>query len=169
MNMMSGRRGQDLVTLILAFCLFISPWVIGFVADATPSWNAWVAAIVLGAFAVMTLSAFAEWEEWVNMAIGLWLMFTRVTLGAAGDQANADHLIGALSLTVISLAAAEVARPLRYLLIPLGLALAGTSLAYAAGTAQLAAGLLCGLGLVLLSLRCGPIRGRYSNWQPIIR
>ena len=59
MNMMSGRRGQDLVTLILAFCLFISPWVIGFVADATPSWNAWVAAIVLGAFAVMTLSAFA--------------------------------------------------------------------------------------------------------------
>ncbi len=38
-------------------------------------------------------------------------------------MANSDHLIGSLVLTVISLAAAEVARPLRFLNILLGLAL----------------------------------------------
>lgn len=109
------------------------------------------------------------WNLAIAALIGLWLMFTRITLGASGDQADADHLIGALSLTVVSLAAAEVARPLRYLLVPLGLALAGTSLAYAGSGAQLVAGMLCALGLILLSFRRGAIRARYSNWQPIIR
>src|SRR3546814_2261286 len=57
-------------------------------------------------------------------------MFTRLTLGAEGDMADADHLIGALALTVISLAAAEVARALRFLLIPLGAALFVTPFVY---------------------------------------
>ena len=109
------------------------------------------------------------WNLALAAAIGLWLMFTRVTLGAAGDQADADHLIGALSLTVVSLAAAEVARPLRVLLIPLGLGLGATSLLHAESTAQLVAGLLCALALILLSLRRGPIRAHYSSWQPMIR
>src|SRR5690606_31278759 len=51
------------------------------------------------------------WNLAAAAAIGLWLMFTRLTLGAEGRMADADHLIGALALTVVSLAAAEVARP----------------------------------------------------------
>jgi nucleoside-diphosphate-sugar epimerase len=109
------------------------------------------------------------WNLALAAAIGLWLMFTRVTLGAAGDQANADHLVGALSLTVVSLAAAEVARPLRFLLVPLGLAVVATSLAFGQSNGQLFGGILCGLGLILLSWRRGPIRARYSSWQPMIR
>ena len=109
------------------------------------------------------------WNLAAAAAIGIWLMFTRLTLGAEGAQANTDHLIGALALTVVSLAAAEVARPLRFLLIPLGLALGVTSLAYASGTAQLVAGIMCGLGLILLSLRRGNIRARYGSWQEWIR
>ena len=109
------------------------------------------------------------WNLALAAAIGLWLMFTRVTLGAAGDQANADHLVGALSLTVVSLAAAEVARPLRFLLVPLGLAVVATSLAFGQSNGQLVGGILCGLGLILLSWRRGPIRARYSSWQPMIR
>lgn len=38
------------------------------------------------------------------------LLLTRLTLGAESNIANADHVIGALVLTVISVAAAEVAR-----------------------------------------------------------
>jgi nucleoside-diphosphate-sugar epimerase len=109
------------------------------------------------------------WNLAAAAAIGAWLMLTRLTLGAEGAQANADHLIGALALTVISLAAAEVARPLRLLLIPLGIALGATSLAYASGTAQLLAGIACGVGLILLSLRRGRIKANYGNWQEWIR
>jgi nucleoside-diphosphate-sugar epimerase len=50
------------------------------------------------------------WNLAAAAVIGLWLMFTRPILGAEGSMANADHLIGALALTVVSLAAAESAR-----------------------------------------------------------
>src|SRR3546814_7799774 len=42
------------------------------------------------------------WNLAAATALGLWLMFTRLTLGAEGDMADAAHLIGALALTVIS-------------------------------------------------------------------
>ena len=109
------------------------------------------------------------WNLALAAAIGLWLMFTRVSFGAVGSMANADHLIGALALTVTSLAAAEVARPLRFLLVPLGLALLVTPFVCAADTVQMIAGIACGLGLVALSIRRGPVRSRYGAWQPLIR
>ena len=109
------------------------------------------------------------WNLALATVIGLWLMFTRLTLGADGGMANADHLIGALSLTVISLAAAEVARPLRYLLVPLGAALFVTPFLYEASTVQLAASFAAGAALIALSIRRGPIRCRYGSWQRWIR
>ncbi|MBD9373112.1 SPW repeat protein [Rhizobium sp. ARZ01] len=103
MNLMSGRRSQDLVTLLLAVCLFLSPWVIGYVADATPSWNAWIAGIVLGGFAIMTLSAFAEWEEWVNMVVGLWLIVSPWLLGfMANTSAMWTHVILGICTAALS-------------------------------------------------------------------
>src|SRR3546814_15974970 len=68
-------------------------------------------------------------------------------------MADADHLIGALALTVISLAAAEVARALRFLLIPLGAALLVTPFIYDADSVATSASIACGLGLILLSIR----------------
>lgn len=105
------------------------------------------------------------WNLGIAALAGLWLMFTRLTLGADGGMADADHLIGALSLTVISLAAAEVARPLRFLLIPLGAALFVTPFVYGEGTAQIVASFISGAVLVAMSVRRGPIRGRYASWQ----
>ena len=96
-------------------------------------------------------------------------MFTRLSLGAEGSMADADHLVGALALTVISLAAAEVARPLRFLLVPLGLALLTTPFAYGVDTTQTIASIACGLGLIVLSIRRGPVRSRYGSWQAMIR
>lgn len=108
------------------------------------------------------------WNLAAAALVGLWLMLTRLTLGAEGDMANADHVIGALALTVISLAAAEMARPLRFLLIPLGAALLITPFVYDANTAQTIAGIASGLALIALSLRRGVIRERYGEWQKMI-
>ncbi|WP_207796586.1 NAD-dependent epimerase/dehydratase family protein [Sphingomonas oleivorans] len=108
------------------------------------------------------------WNLAAAAAIGLWLMFTRLTLGAVGGMADADHLIGALALTIISLAAAEVARPLRFLLIPLGAALLVTPFVYEASGAAIAASIACGIGLIALSLRRGTITQRYAGWQKMI-
>ncbi|MCA1661380.1 MAG: vitamin K epoxide reductase family protein, partial [Novosphingobium sp.] len=108
------------------------------------------------------------WNLAAAAAVGLWLVFTRLTLGAQGGMADADHLVGALALTVISLAAAEVARPLRFLLVPLGAALFVTPFVYDAATGQIVASLVSGAALIALSFRRGPIRERYGEWQKVI-
>jgi nucleoside-diphosphate-sugar epimerase len=109
------------------------------------------------------------WNLALAAILGLWLLFTRVTLGTEGAMADTDHLIGALSLTVISLAAAEVARPLRFLLIPLGASLLVTPFLFAADPQQMVASFICGGGMIALSFRRGPVFGRYGSWQQYIR
>jgi uncharacterized membrane protein len=102
------------------------------------------------------------WNLAASMLIGAWLMFTRLALGASGAMANADHLIGALVITVSAIACAEVARSLRFLNILLGGALLVTPFAFGGA---LVPSLLCGLALILLSLRRGRIEGRYGSWN----
>jgi hypothetical protein len=108
------------------------------------------------------------WNLALCLLIGVWLMCTRITLGSDGGMANADHLIGALVLTVTVSALAEVARPLRFLNMALGAALLITPFAYGAGWPATAASLVCGLGLIALSVRRGPIRHRYGSWSNVI-
>jgi nucleoside-diphosphate-sugar epimerase len=108
------------------------------------------------------------WNLAACAVIGLWLMFTRVTLGAEGGMANADHLIGALALTVVSISAAEVTRAARYLLALLGGALLVTPFVYDANLIPTIAGMVCGLGLILLCARRGGIKHRYAGWQKLV-
>ncbi|TPI43678.1 hypothetical protein FJ414_02335 [Mesorhizobium sp. B3-1-6] len=93
-KLMEARKSQDWITLVLAICLFISPWVIGFTAAMVPAWNAWIVGVLLGALALATLSVFAEWEEWVNVVLGLWLIVSPWLLGFAADtHIMATHVV----------------------------------------------------------------------------
>ena len=84
-------------------------------------------------------------------------------------MAKWDHLIGSLALTTISLAAAEVARAVRFFLIPLGVALCVTPFLGDASRMHLIANILCGGDLILLSIRRGRVKCRYGNWSRFIR
>jgi hypothetical protein len=97
------------------------------------------------------------------------LLFTRLTLGVDGNLANAHHVIGSLVLTVVSVAAAEVARPARWLNALLGAALIATPLVWEASTLTLAVSVALGLALIVLSIRRGKIRERYGNWSRLIK
>lgn len=108
------------------------------------------------------------WNLAVAGLVGLWLMFTRLTLGAQGTMADVDHLMGSLVLTVVSIAAAEVARPVRFLLVPLGVAVAASPFMLDGTAAQHWAGVAAGLGLALLALRRGVIRSRYGEWSRLL-
>jgi hypothetical protein len=93
-GLMEGKKAQDWINLVFAICLFISPWVVGFAFEATPAWNAWIVGIVLGALTVATLSAFAEWEEWANLVLGLWLIVSPWLLQfAANVSAMWTHVV----------------------------------------------------------------------------
>jgi hypothetical protein len=108
------------------------------------------------------------WNLGVCIAIGVWLMFTRLTLGTEGGMANADHLIGSLVITVTVMTLAEVARPVRFLNIVFGLALLITPFAYGVGWPATISSLVCGVGLIALSLRRGSVSYRYGSWNKFI-
>ena len=108
------------------------------------------------------------WNLGLAVLIGLSLLFTRVTLGAEGSMADAHHVIGALVLTVISVASAEVARPVRYLIIPLGAAVFVAPFVFDASALVTFVSTASGVALIALSFRRGPIRERYGNWSRVI-
>jgi hypothetical protein len=109
------------------------------------------------------------WNLALCLPIGIALMCTRLLFGADGWMAHSDHLIGALVLTTVSVAAAEVARPVRFLLIPLGLALFVTPFVFDAEMPATIFSLASGAALIGLSLRRGPIRQRYGDWNRLLR
>ncbi|HEY7772519.1 MAG TPA: vitamin K epoxide reductase family protein [Marinagarivorans sp.] len=95
---------------------------------------------------------------------GIWLMCTRLTLGSEGNMANADHLIGALVLTLTITASAEVMRPIRFLNIFLGMALLITPFIFPASIVAIAASLVCGALLIGCSIPRGHIKNTYGLW-----
>lgn len=108
------------------------------------------------------------WNLALCIPIGIWLMFTRLTLDAGTNMANADHLIGSLVLTVAITALAESARASRFFIIPLGTALLVTPFFYDTSIASLISSILCGLLLIVFSLPRGAIRNRYGTWDRFI-
>lgn len=109
------------------------------------------------------------WTLALAAIIGIWLMFTRLTLGAAGTQADLDHVIGSLAITVAVSATAEVARAFRFLLVPLGAVLLIGGFFTGAGTGPLVSSVVCGLALIGLSLPRGRIHQSYGSWDRFIR
>lgn len=95
----------DVANLILGAILFFSPWMFGFEAGKVSD-NAYIAGIIIAVLAIAALSAFAVWEEWLNLIVGLWTLVSPWVLGFQGTTAMRVHIvIGAL---VAILAAIEL-------------------------------------------------------------
>ena len=62
------------VTLALSGLLFVSPWLLDYSGLAVAAWTAWISAIVIAIFSLAATIHFAEWEEWVALVGGVWLL-----------------------------------------------------------------------------------------------
>jgi hypothetical protein len=96
-------------------------------------------------------------------------MFTRVTFGSEGAMANADHVIGALAVTFSVIALAELGRAVRFLNVPLGVALLVTPFVFGASMPATLGSVACGIALVVLAFPRGAVRHRWGESQWIIR
>ena len=106
----------------------------------------------------------------LSIAIGIWLMFTRMTFGNSGAMANSDHLVGALVVTFAIIAWAEVARPVRFLNAVFGawLIAAPWLLDGVGSTLAIWNGVVSGAALIALSIPRGPVRDFYAGWDRYI-
>jgi len=110
------------------------------------------------------------WTLAASIAIGAFLMLTRLTLGTEGQMANSDHLVGALTITVAVIATAEVARLLRFVNAAFGAWLVAAPFLLEGGstTASLF-GVALGLALIALSLpRGNRSKEHYAGWDRFV-
>jgi hypothetical protein len=106
------------------------------------------------------------WTLALSAILGIGLMCTRLIFGTEGAQADSDHLLGALVVTVSITAMAEAARPARFINILLAVALLFAPFMFDGGSlvADLA-GVAAGLLLVALSIPRGRIDNPYGGWS----
>ena len=108
------------------------------------------------------------WNLALAALIGLSLLFMRTTLGADSDLANGCHVIGSFALAVVSIAAGEVARPVRYLNIALGAILMTIPFVFTASIVATVVIVALGSALIVVSIPRGRIRKSYGNWNRLI-
>jgi hypothetical protein len=113
----------------------------------------------------------STWSLWLATGIGVWLMFAPAAFGISIDQpaADSDHLVGALIIVVSIIALAEVARPARFLNIPLGLWLivAPWMLPGATAASQWNSALM-GAAVIAASVPLGRLRDHYGSYDPVV-
>ena len=97
----------DVINLMLAVWLFLSPWIAGFADKVVAASTAWLTAIVIAVVAIAALARLAEWEEWINLALGIWLLVSPWVIGVASIQGAMMSLL-LTGIAVAALAALEI-------------------------------------------------------------
>jgi hypothetical protein len=101
----TNEKYCDVANLILGAVLFLSPWIFG--SDTTiASQNAFISGLAIAVLAIAALTAFAVWEEWLNLIVGLWVLVSPWVLGFQGTRAMTVHVI--IGAAVAILAAIEL-------------------------------------------------------------
>lgn len=97
-----SERVCDVLNLILGAILVLSPWIFGF-ASGAQSQNAVISGIVIVILSIAALAAFMEWEEWINLLAGIWVLVSPWVLGFANAAtAMWTHVIIGLLVAVIA-------------------------------------------------------------------
>jgi hypothetical protein len=95
----------DVYNLLLAAFLLISPWLFAR-ANETAAWDLRASGAAIAILSLAAMVAFAYWEEWVNLLLGLWLIVSPWLLGFAHTRAM--HFSIAVGAAVTFLAALEM-------------------------------------------------------------
>jgi hypothetical protein len=144
-------------------------WLGANLPDETPAWEparepSWRPRGMLWGFT-------SSWSLWLTVLAGVWLMFAPAAFGIGIEQkaADSDHLVGAILIVVAIISLAEVARPARFLNVPLGLWLMIAPWFLTGATfASQCSSALSGLAVVLLSLPLGKLRDHYGRFDAIV-
>lgn len=120
--------------------------------------------------AAMAWGVTLPWNLLVSVAVGLWLMFAPAALGSTGTAAHSDHLVGALIVTVVMIALADVGRAARFVNVLFGIwVIASPWLLGGATTGSKWNAVIVGAFVILLSFPRGKIGQRYGSYERFIR
>ena len=104
---MKWRRESvlDLYNLVFGLVLLFSPWLFAY-ASKDARVDLWTSGAVIAATSIIAVVAFANWEEWLNLLLGVWLMVSPWALGFAHTRAM--HISIGLGAMVAFIAALDL-------------------------------------------------------------
>jgi hypothetical protein len=100
------KQWEDWASWAFGIWLCISPWALQFDLESVPTRNAVIVGFLIVLAEVVTLSIFRPWEEWINVALGAWLVISPWVLGIASTAATVNFVI--VGVLVIALALYEM-------------------------------------------------------------
>jgi hypothetical protein len=100
------KQWEDWASWAFGIWLCISPWALEFDLDGVPTRNAVIVGFLIILVEVVTLSVFRPWEEWVNVALGAWLVISPWVLGILSRAATTNFVV--IGVLVIALAIYEM-------------------------------------------------------------
>lgn len=103
------KQWTDWTTWLLGIWLLLSPVVLVFDFETPAMRNAVVVGVLIIVTEVVELTIFRGWEEWINVALGAWLVASAWLLSIATPLARANFVV--VGLLVIVLALYELWRP----------------------------------------------------------
>jgi hypothetical protein len=95
----------DVYTLALGVFLFVAPWLFSYAYESART-DDWVSSAIVVAISLAALVAFREWEEWVGIIVGLWVLASPWLLGF--QHAKAMPVNVAVGLLIAYLSALEL-------------------------------------------------------------
>jgi heme/copper-type cytochrome/quinol oxidase subunit 3 len=97
------KHWQDPINIVIGIWLIASPWVIGYADYTAAMANSVAVGALLAAAALGAIFLPRAWEEWTEVALGLWMILSPWLLGfAAAGAATANAVV--CGLVVIALA-----------------------------------------------------------------
>ena len=72
----------DIYNLVAAAVLFLAPWLFS-LTNGAARLDFWLGALAIVTLSTAAMFAYANWEEWANVLVGLWLIASPWLLGFA--------------------------------------------------------------------------------------
>jgi len=100
-----SESALDLYNVVLAAVLFAAPWLFR-LTNGTARVDFWLCSAAVVALSLAAIFAYANWEEWVNLLVGVWLIASPWILGF--PQVRAMHFAIVIGALVVFMALLEL-------------------------------------------------------------
>ena len=95
----------DLYSLMIGLFLFFSPWLFVFTSENARI-DIWLTSALIAVTSIVAIVMFSNWEEWLNLLLGLWLVVSPWALGFTHTKAM--HISISTGIVVTFMAALEL-------------------------------------------------------------
>lgn len=95
----------DLYTAVLGAFLFVSPWLFAYSYQPARV-DAFASGALLVLVSLLAMALFREWEEWLNLAVGCWILASPWVLGF--PHGSGMHVAVTVGVAVVSLSMLEL-------------------------------------------------------------